>query len=448
MRKKTWLLLILVAAFLLGYYKLFYSSMPTNVVPNNTDIIFSIDVKKNIRTAIWHYLKNPSKWSISSSKDTTDKVSIKDMFTLPDFALAFHVKNEPLKNWYSILSINEEEVFYKGLKQFGFEKFKQNVYINTNLHIALQINQDKVLVGTNIDDSCTALNNVAQNLFTEKSFLNTTTLNKIKQANNHATLFMAANNFLQEEAIIKLNYTETNLNITGDLLPNKVFKFYENNFKFNNKSLLSMGFTQPCDTLLNMISVTDKEKFIQKVGINVDSLFTKSNKYYQLDFQNIVARKDSAISYTFDDDFNKVEQVVVNNVEEPSFRFMVNGDSVNNIFSHWAKSKLVTISDTGNLFTAMPFVKSYCTLPKANELYITSKNFSNTNTSKSIDAVFFWEIFFNAIPESTKKYFPNQLLDVANRLESMELSVKKNNDKLSFVLLVQKNDKADSLFPF
>jgi hypothetical protein len=449
MQKKTWLLLILVAAFLLGYFKLFYTTMPNNVVPANTDAILSIDVKKNIRTAIWHYIINPSKWSLSSSKvSADDKVDLKDMFTLPDFALAFHIKNEPLKNWYTVLNIKEDEAFYKGLKQFGFEKLKQHIYINASLQIAVLINNKKVLVGSNINDSCVALSNVAQNLFVEKKFNSSATLQKLKQANSHAALYIATNNFLKEETICKLNYTETDLKVEANLFPHNLFSFTESNFEYASNSLVSLGFTQPCDSLYNFINNESKANILQKVGINIDSIFTKSNKFYTLDFQNIIATKDSAISYTFDDDFNKVEQVVVNNVEEPAYKFLINGDSVTSIFKHSVNNKIITVSDTGNIFTAMPFVKSYCTLPSKNEFNISAKNYKIVKADKSVKAILFLRLYFDVITESTKKYLPASVANVLNNAESLELKATKVNEKILLQLNVSKNDKATSLFSF
>lgn len=66
----------------------------------------------------------------------------------------------------------------------------------------------------------------------------------------------------------------------------------------------------------------------------MDSVFKQSNKYYNLDLSAIVQRTDSAITYTYDDEFNKVEKVVVNNIQEPAFNFMITGDSVSTIYTH------------------------------------------------------------------------------------------------------------------
>jgi spore coat polysaccharide biosynthesis protein SpsF (cytidylyltransferase family) len=442
MKKKYWFLLLLLGIFIFGYIKLFYSSINKAAVPSNADMVASIDVKKVIRTVVWDIVTHTSKWKIkSSSIDTTDIVDIKDVFVLPDYAQAFHVKGEPTNAWYTVLQIKDEALFTKALKQYGFTTLYNNQYTSIDKKLGISKNGNEIIVSSFAPDSTNNLNAIANTLFVKKDYLPTEKLEQITNANSHIALFVAANKFLQKDAIVKGNITNDNIILEGELIPKEVYSFIENNFAYSSNALLSMGFTQPTTTVYNAIGVTDKANISKSIGVSMDSLFMQSNKYYQLQVDGIVPRVDSAITYTYDDDFNAIQKVVVNNVDEPMYNFVVVGDSVQTILNNWTSNKTIVNENNGQLFRPMPLVKSFCTIKDKSTLEIAPKNFTKTSTNENIKAVFFANIIIQKIGDKYLKYFPDDVKNTLQKVSKANIACTKIGNTLVLKATIEKAAK-------
>ena len=441
MKKRYWLLLLLLALCIFGYVKLFYSSINNAAVPSNADMVATIDVKKVIRTVVWDIVTHTSKWKIkSSSTEATDAVDLKDVFVLPDYAQAFHIKGEPTNKWYTVLQIADEDLFTKALKQYGFTTLYTNQYTSTGKNLGIVKNGNNIIVSNYALDSANNLNALLET-FAKNSFLATEKSNQITAANSHFTIFIAADNFLQKDAIVKANITNDNILIDGELNPKAAFSFVENDFVFDNNAMLGLGFTQPTKAVYDLISRNDKINISNAIGVNTDTLFIPSNKYYQLQVDGIVPRIDSAISYTYDDDFNAIQKVVVNNVDEPMYNFIVSGDSVQNIYNNWANNKTIVTDSNGNLFRPMPLVKSYCVVKEKNTLEIAPKNFTKTATNENIKAVFFANILMEKIGDKYLKYFSDEVKNIVQKVSKLNFTCNTNTNKLVLKGNLQKAGK-------
>jgi hypothetical protein len=191
-----------------------------------------------------------------------------------------------------------------------------------------------------------------------------------------------------------------------------------------------LGFTQPSSVVYALLSDSSKNKISKALSINIDSLLLQSNKFYSFNLLGIQPRTDSAITYTYDDNFNKVEKVVVNNVEEPAFNFTIAGDSVVNIYNHWERTGTVNQTDTGQLFIAMPFVKSYCNIKSEKELNITAANYQPVINNKNSNCIFFLNILFSKIPASLLKYLSGDVQNAIANIKSAQIVAKKNKGQI------------------
>jgi hypothetical protein len=252
-----------------------------------------------------------------------------------------------------------------------------------------------------------------------------------------------ADNFLQEEAILTANFDANKITVEGNLMPKKEFTFNENKFQYNSTSLLALGFTQPSANVFALLTDSSKATISKAINVNIDSLMLQSNKWYSLDVAGIQPRADSAITYTYDDDFNKVEKVVVNNVDEPSFNFTIYGDSVSNIYNHWMLNKKLEKTNAGFLFTPMPFVKSYCTVEEEKLLYLTANNYKIPIIDKSTTAIFFMNVLLSKIPTSLLKYAPTDVAKAMANFEMIEIVARKNEQGafLKAIITKKKNNK-------
>jgi hypothetical protein len=442
MSKKKWALLILVALLVFGYIKLFYKTYSNNAVAKSADCIVAVDVKRIINTLIWNYATTPSQWKTGKlfSKKTDDgKVSVRDMFVLPDFVFAFHVKNQPANIWYTLLSIKNKADFEKGLLQFQFEKLNDHEYLNKTYSIRFYVDGSKVLVTNAAIADATYITEVAGELFTQKAYISKDVLLKAVKAKSHVAVYIGPNNFLQTAAVIAANFDKQKIEISGTITPATQYNFTESDFKYNSVSSCNAGFTQPSP---NVYALLNKEKISATLNVNADSIFLQSNKSYSLDLAAIVQRADSAISYTYDDEFNKIEKVVVNNIQEPAFNFLISGDDPSAIYNYLQRSNKIEKTAAGYLFTPMPLVKSYCSIKNEKQFTITAANYSAVTTDKSINAIFFLNLALTKIPANLQKYLPDDIIKAISNIATIKLSAIKNNEQIliSAVFEKMKND--------
>lgn len=443
MSKKKWALFVLAAILIFGYIKLFYKTYTEDVVAKTADCIIVLDVKRITNTLIWEYITTPSQWKGGKLfPKKSDKVDWKDMFVFPDFIFVFHSKNQPANAWYTLLTIKDKTDLEKGLLQFQFEKINGQEYVNKGYSIRFYISYDKVLVSNAAVSDTTYMNAVANELFTKKDYIPRATLSKAIKAKSHLAVYISPNGFLQKEALIAANFNKKRIEVTGTITPGKQYAFTENNFTYSSGSLCTWGFTQPSQDLYALFNNSYKEKISTALNLNIDSLLQATNKSYSLDLAAIKQRADSAISYTYDDEFNKVEKVVVNNIQEPAFAFTITGDNVPAIYSYLQRNNKLEKTGAGNLFTPMPLVRSYCLLKNEKQLAITAFNYTTGAEDQSVTAIFFLNLLLIRIPPDLQKYLPDPLVKAMSNIAAIKLSATKNNDlvELSAIFEKKKND--------
>lgn len=111
------LILILAAAV---YWIFFHKDKTLKFIPENTDAVVVIDVKKLTGQYLFSLATHPSKWSGSPTKDNRS-VSFKNSgIRVPDFFQIFHVRDSKFSEWYSVLEIKDSRKFIAFLKSHQF----------------------------------------------------------------------------------------------------------------------------------------------------------------------------------------------------------------------------------------------------------------------------------------------------------------------------------------
>lgn len=443
MNKKKWFLVILACLLIFGYIKVFYKTYSNNAVPHSADRIAIIDVKRVINTLIWNFITTPSQWK-SSKKSGPPKASVnwRSIIDLPDYAFAFHAEGQPETAWYMLLNVKSEDAFAQAAKELELVQVNAHEYTAAASGIWIYKDGKQILIGNGNTDT-SYLHQTANELMVKKYYAPKETLAKAVDAKSHLAVYIAPNAFLQKEAILTANFDKNSITIGGDLTPKAAFTFSEADFNYSSQSIFAAGFTQPPPAVMSGIGEKDKINISKVLGFDADSFFIASNKSYAVDFAGVKSRVDSAVTYTYDDDFNKVEKVTVNNVQEPSYNFTVSGDSTFNIFTCLQQSEKLEKTAKGNLFLPFPFVRSYCSTSPG-ELNITADNYKPAAADKHEKGIFFLQLIFSSIPPVYLKYLSDDQQKTISNLESMEVSAKKDGDKvvLKGTILKKKNDRA------
>ena len=445
MSKKKWLLFFLCILFLAGYWKFFYKTYSETAVAKSADCIIALDVKRVTNTVIWNLLTTPSQWKkISYSR--SGKLSWKDMVKIPDYVFVFHSAGQPGNAWYSLLEIKDETDFTNGLLQYHFEKgdslLGQQSYFLSGQGIVMIRSGNKLLVGNNAIENKNYIRQVANEMFVQKQFVGREKLFKNVETGSHLSILIEKNNLLQEDAVIKINFDKKKISIDALFSPQKQFTFTENSFNYPADALCSAGFVQPSSTLYSRFPQQAKINISKAINFNIDSMLLQSNHYYDINIMKIAPRIDSAISYVYDDNFNQVEKVVVNNVMEPSYSFNIQGDSISNIYNYWNNNGQLEKATAGDLFLPMPFAKSYCVQKNKNELSVSTTGFENKQNIRSTNCMLFFKLLLTKIPAELLKYLPADLRRSIANLESIEMILKKagGNIKLEGRVNKKEND--------
>jgi hypothetical protein len=440
MNKKRGALLLLCAVLIFGYIKLFYKTWSVNVVAKGADCIIAIDVKRVTNTLIWNLVTTPSQWKTGNifSKTAAHQISWKDMIEIPDYVLPFHVRHQPANQWFVVLKIKKETDFNEGLQYYHFQKLNSSEYISDDLGIRFFREDDKILVTKNTPATDSSLAMVANELFTRKAFIEKEKLEMVINAKSHLAVYFAANKFLQQDAVLQANFDKEKIALHADITPARQYSFTENNFPAFPASLLTVNLTQPGNEVFNLLDTSAKNNISTFLNLNVDSVFRQDNKWYSLDIAAIQPRTDSAVTYTYDDDFNKVEKVVPNNVWEPLYNFSIEGGSVKNIYGYFLRNNKLESNEAGLLFTPVPFVKSYCSLNNEKSLRISAKNYAVQNTSASINAVFFLNFLPGKMPVVLLNYLPGAVVNAVSNIESIWIKANKKNEQVEINCTIQK----------
>jgi hypothetical protein len=438
MTKKRWALLILIALLVFGWYKLFYKTYSVKYIPTNADVIITIDKKRIINTLLWQLITTPSQWKFSSSSFKKDSIiSWRKVIELPDYITFFHVNSQPNNAWHTCLPIKNHVKITYFLQQQGFKNITGNTFYNEEKNLFVT-QREGVLIISSIKTADTALQaNVIAYLFDAKKTITESQFKKLVAAKSHVAALFLQNNFLQEDAIVKVNFDKEKIEILSTLLPKQQFRFTESNFSFSNNSLFNLQLSQPNAAVYNLLDNRTKEKISKALNFNADSFFLPTNKTYQLQIDKFINRVDSAISYTYDDEFNKIEKVVVNNVQEPVYNFTVTGDSINNIFTNWQKNKLLENTPQGSLFTPIPFVKSYCTV-SGNQLMVQPLNYKATANNANFKGIAYLQLNIADIPANLLNYLPDGVRKSISNLQSLMITAEQKNKAVEVKAVVSK----------
>lgn len=450
MRKWKWLLITTGVLLLAGWYFLFYKTFSKKNIPSNADMVLAIDVKKNARTLLYYYIANPSQWSLNAifhrRKDSLSQW--KDAVNIPDYIFIFHVQEQPLSTWYCKLTLKNVEAFKKLATVFNFiETIKENgqtAYYSNQLQIAIIKKDDQLLLGSVVAKDTLLIDAVAHGLFDKNDFIADSLLANMLAPANHFTVWVNKNNFLKDAFILNGNFTNGQLNVDGLMQPLKQLVLNQASFNMPDSSLVSIGFTQPLPEVYHLLPATLTTNISTAVNFNIDSLFIPQNKKYLLDVTGIISKKDSAVSYSYDDDFNKIEKVVVNKVKEPVFACTVFGEAPGQVFNYWVKNKNIEPVIAGYLFTPIPFAKTYATVLK-DTLVVSTADYNKANHHHSVTCIAAINICPGKLPLNAGNYLPDIYLPFIKNISLLNLTASKEKESVKINMVVTAEDKTKPL---
>ncbi|RAJ17781.1 hypothetical protein [Olleya aquimaris] len=273
-----------------------------DVIHENADHIIKVKVDGLIQTIVFNAISNPSFYNrTSTEKDSlkTDKKTGKG-FSIPANLFVYTIKNKPSTTFFTSLKLTDSSNFTNHLmsdfKIENFETSKGITIATTNDHNFLIAFNDKQCVMA-YNPSKENINEVFSELLIDNKTLSKSDekWSKIKDANSHINYVTKNNN-------LHLDFNSGNISITGNLeLP--VFLNVPRTYtgvQFSKDASATLN--------LNVFSTLQYVSFdFEGTEIKVDSLNDYYNGHIALEIAQTTTQIDSIISYTYNDDFEKVE---------------------------------------------------------------------------------------------------------------------------------------------
>lgn len=446
MNRKKWALVILIIASATIYFIFFFKSYSEKNVVAGADNIIAVDVKRVANTLIWNYITTPSQWKLGSLLSSSEEVSWKDMIKIPDYIFIFHVKGQPANAWYTVFEIDDPEDFKKGLQRYEFKKSSDGLeFYSVRYQLQLIQHENKIIVG-NFKVSNEWMRETAARLFNKQETASKEQLQKTIASASHFSWHFTGNQNISA-AHAQLNFDKNSITIESVIALQKPAELKTNNFQFADTSLISLGFVQPPASVYQLLTDSTKTGISKVINFNIDSVLLPENQYYQVEIPAIRTRIDSAISYTYDEQFNAVEKVVVNQVSEPDFNLTITGKKIHSIVNYWRSNNNLDTTEKGDWFTPMPLVKTYCKLPSDSLLIIQSGDYSTVQKNTSIEGLFFANIYLTNMPKEILGYLPADVITGTSNLESIRITGTSNGSQNILVnTVIKKKNNNQPLF--
>lgn len=426
---KTTILLIAIGSMVFLYWYGFHKNFDQEGIPQNADGIAMVDVKNIQNYLVFSFLKNPSEW-----KWDTTSFEFKKRFNLsqfginiPDYLAFFHIDNQPISQWFVTLKIDDEVLFEKVIAKEHFSKTilqsGMNFYYSNAKMLLIIKHSNQILVANVSEKQKQIAIKVAEDLFFRKLFLDFKAIEKTIDTNNAVTFWIKKNSLLKEDGILNLKLEDQEITVDGQLKLN--FK-KESQFSQNPNALLFLGFDFEMIRKHNFLK-RNSVKINKVIGFDLDSILVNNPTKTELLLNEIVEKKDSAISYDYDDDFNPIKKVVVHSSREPSFYFSMQTANSKKVFNYLKAKNAI---DNHNVFVNFPLAKTQTSIQN-NALTLEANPLKNRVFQTSSPKIGYLQIHFNKLHPKDWHYVidKNQSFRFLKPFEvlTIELSSKNNS---------------------
>ncbi|MDG4654050.1 hypothetical protein [Chryseobacterium arthrosphaerae] len=316
------LILILAAAV---YWIFFHKDKTLKFIPENTDAVVVIDVKKLTGQYLFSLVTHPSKWSGSPTKDNRS-VSFKNSgIRVPDFFQIFHVRDSKFSEWYSVLELKDSRKFIAFLKSRQFIDKGNGNFQKDQIFIAIE--KEYCIAGTS-DQAFESI---------KKQLLQTPGNSKWNAGqlihNTAASISFISGQKIQNFSVeVKDDEIEIRNNSETE-----IFNSIASRLQKGNRFL---------EMELDAENVKNYARFFNK------SLADSSDITYLRAAADLEQVNDTIISYEYDDDFNEIEKKRVQKITQPDYIVDLQSRIPGKTWEYFQAKKWINAQDQ---FTAIPF---------------------------------------------------------------------------------------------
>ncbi|MBE7691999.1 hypothetical protein [Tenacibaculum finnmarkense] len=367
--------LLIITLFTFGYFKYYPRENTAVKIPVSADVIIRVNLREIAYTMLKDVVKHPLIYLKSSKKNKQTKVgSLFEQLKIPSDVF-FYSNNDILKNtWVStvieiknkadLLSFfNQDKFVKKSLENAVYFISKKTVYFINNNQLRIVFNIDEI---TKVETKLKILLNTKEYLKDENSIVQ-----KLKNSKELIALSTKTNDFLE------LGIDENEISILGELSEkNTPFLSSENNI--NNGLLATVSGKVKKSFLSDYLDKSSKDRFKKFTNLSIDSLQRHWNGEFNANLNAFIQRKDSVVTYQYDDDFNKIAKTTIQKTIIPDVNVSFGGGAFLNYLA--SKKALKNINEK-KILLVNPLFKTYA-YQQEKSLFLSSKDESNTILNK------------------------------------------------------------------
>ena len=415
------------------YWYGFYKEFDNKIIPKNADGIIMIDVKNTRNHFIYSYLKNPSLWNLDTDSKKSKRFDFSNFgIATPDYLALFHIQNLPLKQWCFVATIDNETQFNKVLIDRKFIKTKNDNsligYYSKAEMVYLIRYKNQILYCSNALEYQKIYTQIAADLFINHHYFDAEKIEKVIKSSNAVSIWIQKNQLLEEDAVLNISLKEDEIVANGKLnFKPKYRKTSE--FVQNSKALLSLGFNY--DMLRDLDILKNRSVQINKmIGFDLDSVIIHHPTQTELVFHNIIEKKDSAITYDYDDDFNPIKKVIVHTTREPSFYFSIKTDNSKKVYDYLKKEKVI---DEHEVFVNFPLATTK-TLITNNSLILQANYSKSFSPKSSLSKTGYLQMNFNQLQTNDWRFLiaKNKNFKLLKSFETFQMNLTPKNNLVHF----------------
>jgi hypothetical protein len=434
---KIALLPILLGSVMMLYWYGYHKNFDEKHIPQNADAIVMIDVKNIRNYFIFSYLKNPSQWQLGTT-EINKKFDFSNFgIETPDYMAFFHLENQPVTQWFTVAKIESESDFEKTITKAHFSKIMlkngMNSYYSKQLGICIIKHSNLILCSAIPEKQKKWVIKIAEDLFLKHQFLDPKKTEKTISTSNAVTVWIKKNNLLKEDGILNLKLGDQEVAVNGQLQFKSKYK-KEWQFTQNPNALFALG--------VNFEMIQDQNHYKQNpkpinkiIGFDLDSILIHNPSKTEFLLNEIVEKKDSAISYEYDDDFNSIKKVVVHTSREPSFSFSMQTEDSKRVFDYLKSQNTI---DKHQVFVNFPLASTK-TFVKKSTLILEANPKKQVSLKSSLSKMGYLKVNFNKLHPKDWRFMisKNKNFELLKPFGTLEINLTQENNLGHFQALLK-----------
>ncbi|AIZ40873.1 hypothetical protein [Cellulophaga baltica] len=341
MKKFLKITLSLLGIAVIGYFiyvQYQKSASLKNRIHVNADSVLKVGLHDFQKTILLDALSSPMfYWDnadfSSSSKDDEDKKEDKNGINLKPYSLVFYTMKEVKNTLFTTLPIKDSEAFnayalaYLTAKKVTIIEGDYTYALDEKTKIIYAWNNENLAIAYAPKKSFELCKPVFDDVLLNKKLISDTDhpyLKSLIAADDHVT-------YVKDSSVVHLNFNDGNAYLSGVMYTAQPKEFNESmKYVATPEASLLLYVDANFSNTAHASSVTDLLKdfsFFEKNNIEADSLVAKSTGIISLAVKGTTLQTDSIVTYEYDDNFDKVATVALQEKEAPSIFLNIASDT-------------------------------------------------------------------------------------------------------------------------